>query len=50
MQIFFILYVLTIIAVGIYVLVLLTRFVRAHERAAEALELVARRFRDPDKG
>ena len=38
-----------VIAVIIYVLMLLGRFVRAHERAANALEMVARKMRDDCK-
>ena len=38
-----------IVAVVIYALVLFRRLVRAHERIANALENVARKFRDDGK-
>ena len=33
-----------LISIGIYVLVLLTRFVKAHQRGAEALESIAKKL------
>ena len=42
-------YVVCVIAVIIYVLRLLGRFVSAHERVASALEIVARKMRDDGK-
>ena len=42
-------YVVCIIAIIIYVLRLLGRFVRAHERVASALEIVARKLKDDGK-
>jgi H+/gluconate symporter-like permease len=42
-------YVGCIIAIIIYALRLLGRFVRAHERVAGALEVVARKLRDDSK-
>jgi hypothetical protein len=39
-------YVACVIAIIFYLLGLLTRFVRAHERVAGALEVVARKLRD----
>jgi hypothetical protein len=38
------LYLSAIFAVGIYLLVLLTRFVKAHQRSADALEAIARKL------
>ena len=46
---FFLVYVACVIAVIIYVLRLLGRFVSAHERVASALEIVARKMRDDGK-
>jgi hypothetical protein len=46
---FFLVYVVCVIAVIIYVLRLLGRFVNAHERIASALEIVARKLRDDGK-
>ncbi len=37
------------IAAGIYVLILATRFVRTHERAAAALEAIARKLSNGGK-
>jgi hypothetical protein len=37
-------YLLIVVAVGIYLLVLLTRFVKAHQRGAEALEVIAKKI------
>jgi hypothetical protein len=37
-------YLLSIFAVGVYLLVLLARFVKAHQRGAEALEAIARKL------
>jgi hypothetical protein len=42
-------YVGCVVAVIVYVLRLLGRFVRAHERVASALEIVARKSQDGDK-
>ena len=42
-------YIASVIAVIIYVLRLLGRFVSAHERTADALEIVARKLRDDCK-
>jgi hypothetical protein len=46
---FLLAYAACVIAVIIYVLRLCGRFVRAHERAANALEIVARKMRDDCK-
>jgi hypothetical protein len=46
---FLLVYVVCVIAVIIYVLRLLGRFVSAHERVASALEIVARKLRDDGK-
>jgi lipopolysaccharide export LptBFGC system permease protein LptF len=43
---FAILYVTCIIAVIIYVLRLLSRFVRAHERVAKSIEIIANKMKD----
>ncbi len=45
MMLFFLAY----IGITIGVVILLIRFVRAHERMADALENVARKFRDDGK-
>jgi hypothetical protein len=42
-------YIASVVAVIIYVLRLLGRFVSAHERAANALEIVAGKLRDDCK-
>jgi hypothetical protein len=42
----FLVYVVCIIAVIVYALKLLGRFVSAHERVASALEMVARKMRE----
>jgi hypothetical protein len=47
--VFLVVYVACIVAVIIYVLRLLGRFVSAHERVASALELVARKLKDDSK-
>jgi len=47
---FVLLYLACVIGVIIYVLRLLGWFVGAHERMAGALELIARKMRDEDKG
>jgi hypothetical protein len=44
--VFLLVYVGCVVAVIIYVLRLLGRFVSAHERVASALEIVARKMRD----
>jgi hypothetical protein len=46
---FALIYVICIIAIAIYVLRLLDRFVSAHERVANALETAARKLRDDGK-
>jgi hypothetical protein len=46
---FVIIYLACVVAVIIYVLRLLGRFVGAHERAASALEIVARMMKDDGK-
>ena len=46
---FVIVYLACVVAVIIYVLRLLGRFVSAHERIASALEIVARKTRDDGK-
>ena len=44
---FFVLYVCVLVGVTIYLFVLLSRFVRAHERIAGALEAAASNLRRP---
>jgi len=44
--IFAIFYLFLVIGIGVYVLVLLTRFVKAHQRGSEALEAIARKLHD----
>jgi flagellar biogenesis protein FliO len=46
---FFVIYLACVIAIIIYVLRLLGRFVSAHERVASALEIVARKLKDDGK-
>jgi hypothetical protein len=46
---FFVVYVACVIAVVIYVLRLLGRFVSAHERVASSLDIIARKMRDDAK-
>jgi len=46
---FAIVYLVCVVAVIIYVLQLLGRFVRAHERVASSLDIVARKMRDDAK-
>ena len=46
---FVLVYVVCVVAIVIYVLRLLGRFVSAHERVAGALETVARKLRDDGK-
>ena len=46
---FFAVYIACVVAVIIYVLRLLGRFVSAQERTASALEIVARKLRDDGK-
>jgi hypothetical protein len=46
---FGIVYLICVIAVFIYVLMLLGRFVSAHERVAGALETISRKLRDDGK-
>lgn len=43
--VFFVVYVCALIGAGIFLLTLLTRFVKAHERIASALEEAARNLR-----
>lgn len=43
------LYFLVIIGVGIYLLILLTKLVKSHQRGADALETIARKFSSIDK-
>jgi hypothetical protein len=43
---FAILYIGAVIGVFVFLLSLVYRLVRAHERGAEALEILARRFKD----
>ncbi len=38
------LYFATVVGIGVYLLVLLTRFVKAHQRGADALEAIARKL------
>jgi hypothetical protein len=45
----FVVYVAGVIAVVIYVLRLLGRFVSAHERVASSLDIIARKMRDDAK-
>lgn len=47
--IFVAIYLVCVVAVIIYVLRLLGRFVVAHERVASALEIVARKMKDDGK-
>ena len=42
----FILYICFVIGIVIYVMLMIGRFVRAHERAADALETIARKMGD----
>jgi hypothetical protein len=42
--IFILLYLSAIVGVGVYLIVLLARFVKAHQRGAEALEAIARKL------
>lgn len=44
--IFAIFYMFVVIGIGVYVLVLLTRFVKAHQRGSDALEVIARKLHD----
>ncbi len=44
-----VLYFLAIIGVGIFLLVLLARLVKAHQRGADALETIARKLASSDK-
>ncbi len=46
---FAIIYLVCVIAIFIYVLKLFGQFVRAHERVANALDLIARKTRDDAK-
>ena len=46
---FAIVYFICVIGVVIYVLMLLGRFVSAHERVASALGVISRKMRDGDK-
>ena len=41
-----ILYFLLVLGIGVYILVLLARFVKAHQRGSEALEVIARKLQD----
>lgn len=47
---FAILYMLVVFGISIYVLILFVRFVKAHERVAGALEVIARKMRDQERG
>jgi len=47
---FVLVYVVCVIAIIIYALRLLGRFVNAHERVAGALETIARKLREDGKG
>lgn len=49
-QIFFFLYFGTVLGVTIFVLSLIWRFVRAHERMANSLETIARKLRNEGDG
>ena len=49
MEFLVVLYFCGIVGVAIFVLTLLSRFVRAHERVADALHTIARKFRDDEK-
>lgn len=42
--VFMLLYFLVVIGAGIFVLVLLSNFVKAHQRCADALETIARKL------
>lgn len=44
--ILFVFYIIAIIGVVVFILILLSRFVRAHERGADALETIARKLKD----
>jgi hypothetical protein len=46
---FFLVYVVCVIAVIIYVLRLLGRFVSAHEKMAASLDIIARKMKDEAK-
>ncbi len=46
---FFVVYIACVIALVIYVLRLLGRFVSAHERVASSLDIIARKMRDDAK-
>lgn len=48
--IFILAYFALVLGVGIYVLILATRFVGAHQRGAEALETIAKNLPQPPKG
>lgn len=47
--IFAVIYVVCVIAIMIYIIKLMGRFVSAHERVAGALETIATKFRDDAK-
>lgn len=40
--VFAMIYLAAIVGVGVFILILLTRFVKAHQRSADALEAIAR--------
>jgi hypothetical protein len=46
---FAIAYLICVVGIVIYVLMLLGRFVSAHERTASALEIISRKLRDDSK-
>jgi flagellar biogenesis protein FliO len=48
-EFFFLVHIVCVIAIIIYVLRLLGRFVSAHDRVASALEIVARKLKDDGK-
>lgn len=48
-DLFVLAYFACIIAITIYVLFLLTRFVSAHERMATSLDVIARKLKDESK-
>ena len=47
MEVFAFAYLLVVVGISIYVLVLLARFVEAHQRGAQALESIAKKLPAP---
>ena len=48
-ELFALIYIACVVAVTIYVLRLLGRFVSAHEKTASSLEIIARKMKDDSK-